>query len=230
MKKYSLTFLLIFCASLLSSYGGVYPIQVTDFEVVIVKVPANVVWSDDDNASCNLDCSEETKDKIEFVQDGKTLTIKWKTNNMSWNDKSGRLLIKLQSSSLSRVSINGSGEFIMKNANDNDSFEYSINGSGDLKAMINAKSCKGSINGSGNAFLGGTADFYSCSINGSGDVKAIGLKAKSVEVKISGSGDAEVQVTESLDIKISGSGDVRYQGDPKKIDQKISGSGSIKKV
>jgi len=228
MKKITLTF--GFCLTLLTSFAGVYPIHVSDFDEVILKIPANVVWSDDDNVSCNLDCSEETKDKIEFVQDGKTLTIKWKSNNMTWTDQSGRLLIKMQSNSLSKVSINGSGEFIMKNGNDSDNFEYSINGSGELKAMVSAKSCKGSINGSGDAFLGGTADFYSCSINGSGDVKAIGMKAKTVEVRISGSGDAEVQAIESLDIKISGSGDVRYHGDPKKIEQKISGSGSIKKV
>lgn len=230
MKKITFAIILVFNLSTFSTFAGVYPIQVTDFEVVNLKIPGNVAWSDDDGPSCTLDCLEETKDKIEFIQEGKNLTIKWKSNYMNWSDKSERLLIKLQSSSLSKVTINGSGEFVMKNANDSDNFEFSINGSGDLKGMVNAKTCRGSINGSGDAYLGGMADLFSISINGSGDVKAIGMKSKAVEVRISGSGDAEVFAQESLEVKIAGSGDVKYQGNPKKVDQRVSGSGSIKKV
>lgn len=212
------------------AWANVYPLTVEDFDVVKLNVPAHVLWSDDDAPACVLDCSPETKENIEVVQEGKSITIRWKSKNFTWLDKTGRLLIKLQSSSLKQVSVNGSGEFVMKNTNDSDEFEFSINGSGDFKGMIAAKNCKGSINGSGDAQLGGVSGFLSLTINGSGDMKAFGLKAKEVEVKISGSGDAEVQPTEKLDVRIAGSGDVKYKGDPKSVVNKVSGSGSIKKV
>lgn len=213
-----------------SGKAAQFQIPVSDFDVVKLNVPGHVLWSDDDKAGCELDCSQETKDNIEIVQEGKSLVIRWKEKNFSWGDKSGRLLIRLQSSSLSIVSINGSGEFVMKNVNDSEKFQFNINGSGDMKAMVSAKDCEGSINGSGDAEVAGKSDNFQCSINGSGDVKAFGLKANSVKVQISGSGDAEVTAVENLEVKIAGSGDVRYKGDPKKVSNKVAGSGSIQKV
>lgn len=207
-----------------------FQIPVSDFDAIKLNVPGHVLWSDDDKAACELDCSQETKDNIEVVQEGTALIIRWKEKNFSWGDKSGRLLIRLQSSSLTNVSINGSGEFVMKNVNDSDKFQFNINGSGDLKAMVSAKDCEGSINGSGDAEIAGKADIFHCNINGSGDVKAFGLQANSVKVQISGSGDAEVTAHENLEVKIAGSGDVRYKGDPKKVSNKVAGSGSIQKV
>ena len=47
------------------------------------------------------------------------------------------------------------------------------------------------------------------------------------DITISGSGSAEVNVSEQLDIKISGSGDVYYRGNPS-INIDISGSGDVK--
>lgn len=231
MKKILIPTFIVFASLVFSTaQATIFPISVTDFEEVNLKVPANVVWSDDDNPAAEMECNQETKDQLEFIQEGKSLTIKWKSNLFTWKDKSRRLVIKLQSSSLRKVIINGSGGFAMKNTNDSESFEYSINGSGELIAMISAKDCKGTINGSGNLNIGGKVEVFTPSINGSGDVLAFGLKAQSVEVAITGSGDAEVFVTDNLKVRITGSGDVKYKGEPKKIDQKVTGSGSIKKV
>jgi hypothetical protein len=118
----------------------------------------------------------------------------------------------------------------MKSANDKPEFEFSINGSGDLKAMVNSKTCEGNINGSGDAQLKGTADSFDLDIRGSGDVKAQELICKSVDVDIAGSGDATVYASESLKVQIAGSGDVQYAGNPKNLVQKVAGSGELRKL
>ena len=46
-------------------------------------------------------------------------------------------------------------------------------------------------------------------------------------VRVAGSGDADVNVTNKLDASVSGSGDVRYTGNPKSISSSKSGSGDI---
>ena len=208
-----------------------YVKNVSDFESVNLKVPAYVLWEDSDEPACLVQCSPDNEKKIEVVQEGKTLIIKSKTDNWSgWGDEGGRITIRLKSSSLAKVNINGSGDFVMKNNNDSPNFEFAINGSGDLKAMVSADKCKGGINGSGDVQIGGKAKNFDCTISGSGDVKALGFHAETVDVQIAGSGDAEVWATESLNVKIAGSGDVKYKGEPKKINQKVAGSGEIKKV
>ena len=231
---------MIICATMLAtvlscgpeSKADVFDIKVSAFEEVNLKVPAEVTWEDDDNSpACIIECSAENGQKLEAFVEGRTLVIKSKNKNWSdWGDKSGRILIRLKSSMLSKVSINGSGNFTMKNRNDSPDFEYTINGSGDLRAMVDAGSCKGTINGSGDVTIGGKSASFDCSINGSGDVKAFNLQAQAVDIHIAGSGDAEVHATESLNVKIAGSGDVKYKGDPKKLNQKVAGSGELKKV
>jgi len=55
------------------------------------------------------------------------------------------------------------------------------------------------------------------------------LKTKECEVEIYGSGDCDVNVSESLDVRINGSGNVTYKGNPAEVNQKVSGSGGAHK-
>jgi len=75
--------------------------------------------------------------------------------------------------------------------------------------------------------LAGRADALSMSLSGSGTLDAARLQARVATVKISGSGDADLEVSESLSVKISGSGKVSYAGNPKTVERDISGSGSV---
>jgi len=102
-----------------------------------------------------------------------------------------------------------------------------INGSGDVAASgVAVDSFDVTINGSGNVVVDGTTSRLDVAINGSGNYEGEGLVAPVGEVRISGSGSADVNVTDALTVRISGSGDVAYSGDPT-LDQDISGSGNV---
>jgi hypothetical protein len=73
----------------------------------------------------------------------------------------------------------------------------------------------------------GKTDFLDASITGAGDISALDLEAKKVSLKITGSGDCEVNASEALNVKITGSGDVKYKGSPQ-VSQKITGSGKVR--
>jgi len=216
-----------------SSRAETFTKQVSEFETINLKIPADVVWTDENKASCTIECSADVEQKIDIEMDGKTLVIKSKEKNWkmwdNWDSKNGKITIRLSSSHLSRVLINGAGDVVMNSPNDSPDFEYQINGSGDLKAKVDANICKGSINGSGDVAISGKAKVYDMEINGSGDVKAFDLLCEDVKIEMAGSGDAQVNATESLNIKRAGSGDVSYKGSPKKVNQKIAGSGEIRK-
>jgi hypothetical protein len=127
---------------------------------------------------------------------------------------------------LEDVTISGSGDMRGKDRFVADAFYAEISGSGDMDLEVETGMLESKISGSGSIHLSGKAEDYTASISGSGQIKAFDVQAKTVSVKISGSGDCRVHATESLDAKISGSGDVYYKGRPR-IDTKISGSGSL---
>lgn len=211
--------------------ADIFKMNVSDFNAVSLKIPADVVWTDTDMASCVVECTKDQESKIEVVMEDKTLIIKSKGNNWGdWDSNNGKITIKLSSRQLKKVAIHGSGDFEMRSPNDDPEFEYSIHGSGDLRAKVQAEKCEGTINGSGDVSITGKSNQFDLSINGSGDVKALDFACKSVTVHIAGSGDAKVNATESLSVKIAGSGDVQYSGDPKKVNQKVAGSGELRKI
>ena len=109
-----------------------------------------------------------------------------------------------------------------------DRLNIEITGSGDIRANLDADEIDTHITGSGDLRLSGMANTHEVSISGSGDLRAFELDTRSTDIRISGSGNAEVFVDGGqLDVRISGSGDVRYKGSPETIDSSVSGSGNV---
>ena len=64
-------------------------------------------------------------------------------------------------------------------------------------------------------------------IEGAGSLHAEALRSRRCRIRISGSGDAEVFVSEMLDASIDGAGDIVYFGSPAGIKKRITGAGDI---
>ena len=129
---------------------------------------------------------------------------------------------------LKKLSISGSGDVKCEKL-ETRALEISISGSADVDMGITAESLVSGSSGSGTFHLRGKVDSQTVKFSGSGKYHAKDLESKKAEVRISGSGDVVLDVSESLDVGISGSGDVTYTGDPD-VEQNISGSGHIKKI
>lgn len=83
--------------------------------------------------------------------------------------------------------------------------------------------------GSGSTSVSGEVVDLELSLSGSGDFKGLGLRTTRATVELSGSGSAEVQVSELLNAELSGSGSVEYVGNPA-VKQATSGSGRVQKA
>ena len=102
-----------------------------------------------------------------------------------------------------------------------------ISGSGEVTATgIAVDSFDVEISGSGRVEPTGTADTLVVGISGSGRYLGEDLEASVGTVRVSGSGEAVVNVTDDLDVDVSGSGGVQYIGDPR-VAESIAGSGDI---
>lgn len=62
--------------------------------------------------------------------------------------------------------------------------------------------------GSGNTTIAGTTEKLGLNIAGSGNIAASGLKARSADVTIAGSGDVDVEVNGPAKINLLGSGNI----------------------
>lgn len=127
---------------------------------------------------------------------------------------------------LRAVSVSGSGEIVGETPFEVDNLDLSISGSGDIDLDVEGSAIDAGISGSGKIYLEGIVNNLNMAISGSGDLRAFNLETDNAEIRISGSGDAEVFVNNFLEVVISGSGDVYYKGSPG-LDVRTSGSGQV---
>jgi len=128
------------------------------------------------------------------------------------------------------VELNGSGNIAIGNFGSQEKISLILDGSGNINIdkLKHLTELKLAIEGSGDIKLNGDTETTSltAAINGSGDIKAERLKTKNAKLDINGSGNIEIQVSESANVNISGSGDVWIMGNPK-LQKSISGSGDV---
>lgn len=108
----------------------------------------------------------------------------------------------------------------------NRSMDLVLNGSGEINMYVDVDNLDVEQTGSGYVYLEGYADHVDAEITGSGWMRAFGLDAKTMDLRVEGSGSSEVKVADDLDVKITGSGNVFYKGHPS-LHTEITGSGQV---
>ncbi|HVS08792.1 MAG TPA: head GIN domain-containing protein [Planctomycetota bacterium] len=102
-----------------------------------------------------------------------------------------------------------------------------VTGSGDIRAGgVAGERLEAAVVGSGDIRAAGEVARLEAKVIGSGNLELYDLRAREVSVKVTGSGDAQVNAVERLQAQITGSGDIRYRGSPK-TDVRVTGSGEI---
>jgi hypothetical protein len=106
--------------------------------------------------------------------------------------------------------------------------QVSATGSGEASLSgLDLSSVVVDLSGSGNVQLAGTATSQHVTVSGSGDYVGSGLATQQAEIQVTGSGNAEVNVTGHLTATASGSGNITYTGNPAQVDRDSTGSGDI---
>jgi len=152
------------------------------------------------------------------------LRIEFKNNNCI---KNSTINIFVTTPTINKVTLAGSGNIEGQNTWDTSNLEAVISGSGNIKATVKSTEVNSSIEGSGNITVTGSTQKQSLSLTGSGNYRSFGLASEQTTVKLTGSGNIEVQASQTLNVTISGSGNVAYKGSPT-ITQRITGSGKIR--
>lgn len=167
---------------------------------------------------------------VETKVENGVLKFSIKNNQKGWNVRTRNIVIHVTATQIKALRQIGSGTIKVDDTISNTGLELVVKGSGDIVAkVLNATDIAATITGSGDIRLAGTAKNADIQINGSGNFNGRNLTIESASVRVVGSGDTYIKVSNTLSATITGSGNIRYSGSVKNVTTNKAGSGSISK-
>lgn len=158
------------------------------------------------------------------IKDG-VLNVYYKSG---YNINNDHAKVLISAPSLDKIATSGSGDIsgdgTIKNTNE---ITFSLSGSGDVTANVDAPSINVRGSGSGDIKLSGRTKDFECKMSGSGNVQCTNLQSENVVVSVAGSSDVHVFASVHLKVNVAGSGDVYYSGNPSSPEIHIAGSGTV---
>ena len=198
---------------------------VSEFEKINVSGSAEVRFHASQEYRAVVTVDENLDEYVEIVTKNNVLNIGTKSGSYSFT----KFLVDIYCPILTAASVSGSGSFKNMEKITVSTFETAVSGSGKIAAEVECESFSARISGSGNIMVTGNSQNADIGISGSGKFSGDEFLIKDATVRISGSGNVDVHVTDNLKANISGSGGITYRGEPK-TDTNVSGSGRIKKL
>ena len=198
-------------------------LQVADFDRIVFEVAGNLQISQGQETSVTVISHSNVISRVNTSVNQGVWRIGFRENCVRNLDE---FTVIVETPAISGISLDGSGNITGGNTLVSDDLSIDIDGSGNITLEIDADVLDSDIDGSGNITLTGTAGSFDASIDGSGNILAFGLTADDCEIRISGSGSAQVFANNTLDAFISGSGSVIYRGNPV-VSSNITGSGTV---
>jgi hypothetical protein len=163
------------------------------------------------------------------VENG-TLKIKFKGHDNERYNNIHKAEVYVTAKSLNALANAGSGSMAVEgviNAND---FKIILSGSGSIRSSVKSEGLRAVISGSGSIKLDGRTANADVTITGSGQLEGRELKAESVKVMITGSGNVYLAAEKTITAHITGSGNVNYTGNATVVDSRYIGSGRVTKA
>lgn len=128
---------------------------------------------------------------------------------------------------ISDLEVNGGGKIVSENSIASDDLTLGVSGSGSIDLDIKGKNVKTDISGSGSVALKGYASSNEIVMGGAGNLNAFNFELENAKIKLSGSGLAELNVTNTLEASLLGSGSIKHKGNTKNLSKKAYGPGTI---
>jgi hypothetical protein len=128
---------------------------------------------------------------------------------------------------ISELQVNGGGKIISENSIASNNLNLAIGGSGSMDLDIKGDIVKAEVSGSGKMVIKGYATSMDVVVSGSGSINAFNCPLETAKVKVSGSGNCELNVSTTIDALVLGSGSVKHKGNTKNATKKVYGTGTV---
>lgn len=219
--------ILLFCAG---AFADSQDRHLTGFNAIEVAGSYDVYLTQGNTESVRVEAPGDVIDKILTEVRGNTLRIYNRNEHGSWNwggDNNKKMAVYVTVKDINSIGITGSGDVYFKSGINAPTLRVRVTGSGDMQGRLNVKTLELSITGSGDVKLNGRAETSTVSVSGSGDFSGRDLATVRTSVRVTGSGDASVNASDTIDAGVSGSGDISYSGSASHVSTSTRGSGEI---
>lgn len=196
--------------------------QTPTFNSLAIAGEAEVIITRDSVHSLRIEAQSNVLNELNVEFSGGELSI----GEDNCFRQAKKLKVYVSTPVLTRVETAGSIDVSSTDQFTGSVFESVISGSGSINLKLDVSEFRGSIAGDGAMDLDGQATDQYYRISGEGSYRCFGLAGETADIDISGSGNVEVNVTNTLHIKVSGSGNIYYMNSPQ-ITQDISGTAQI---
>lgn len=197
-------------------------LDLDNFSEISLDIDADIFLTQGDEQEVIVEGKQNIIDELNLdVSSGE-----WRVKGDRCLKHLGNMKIFITIPNIEALSIHGSGDIRSENVLVSNHLNLSVSGSGDFDLAVDAESIDCNVSGSGDIYMEGATSDFNYKLSGSGDLNAFDLETHMMDVKISGSGDADVWVLDYLKVRIAGSGDIHYKGHPE-LDINISGSGHV---
>jgi hypothetical protein len=247
MRKINLLFFLIIVSLLLLSAASIAFSQTTkkvlelpDFKSIYVNSNYTVMLKQTNKQEVTVEALTEIYEASEIKVDNGVLMINVERkpdspNKSIWSKiddikVSPTMKIYVSMKNVTELQVNGGGKILSENSIASDYITLGVSGSGSLDVDIKGNTVKAEVSGSGNLTLRGYATSLDASLSGSGNLKGFECPVEIGKVRVSGSGSAEINVSNSLEAYVHGSGNVKHKGNTKTLTKKVYGSGTIDRI
>lgn len=243
--------LLLGCVCLIAAPFGFAEELVTetralpDFHALDAAISGKIRLERGDTTSITIEARQDTLERLRAEVEEGVLRI-FESSGRGWWRNSGPVRIRIGYRALNAIDLSGSADIrtdrleterfhVGINGSSNvripqmsvDQLHVRVGGSGDLEVDdLEADTVDLEVSGSGDLTFNGRTGMLIAVIQGSGTVDGARLESRRAEVRVSGSGSADVWVTGHLDARISGSGDIEYRGDAEVVSE-VTGSGDL---
>jgi Putative auto-transporter adhesin, head GIN domain len=214
-------------------YYAIAQRSLSGFTAVNVGGPFDVVITQGPFESVKVEGPTDVMDRVITEVSNGELKVYNKNDGRDWENwyhSHKKIVVYVSLKDLKSIDISGSGDVFFKDGISANTLKLTISGAGSMFGTLNVKTLKSYISGYGDMKLKGKAENSSVRVVSSGDFAAAELLTVKSDVRVSGSGDAEVNASEKIDAKVNGPGDVLYTGTATKVSGSKTGSGEITRL
>ncbi len=189
----------------------------TKIEVRALKEVLDISEFDVENGVLNINIKRDEKNKSVWEQ----------IDDIKINPK---LDVYISMKEVRSLNVFGNGKIFTENSIASNKLDLNLSGSGTLAADIKGENLSINHSGSGLMKLQGYANQADLTQSGYGKIEAFKLDLKTMNARLTGAGNAEVNVKESLIASVYGSGTIRFKGNTNEVTKKEYGLGKVERT
>jgi len=210
--------------------------SVTSFTAIEFRGPGTLHLRQGDEQSVEVEAPRAVLDQFETAVEDETLELPVDNDSnvferLFGDDSSSdpAVDVYVTAPTIEALSLTGSGRIEGETPIEGESLSLHVAGSGGMTLEVASPQLDLNVAGSGTTTLRGRTRTFTVNVAGSGDLEGADLETDTAEVRIAGSGDVALHVTEELGASIFGSGDVQYRGNPT-VSKNLVGSGGVRSL